>query len=257
MGLASTNSALSTLGLASLLLLLQGCSGDTHDVGEGLILDRSELGAYAASWDGYVEAFEFASGSDRVRVTLDASGNGTIRFGDAALVAPPTDPNVGYPPEVVAKPFDSLPGVGMPYEGFVYTVQGASVEDERIRFQVNSRELYADWCELQTPLSHTQLSQSYDANGMLISSETITLYSCSGNGLSFDGMGCVDPDTANVIDCSKVMLCTSAVCACTAEGCTGGGTLDVALDAALDEDGNALEGTLTVGGRATVRLERQ
>ena len=36
-------------------------------------------------------------GSDRVRLTIAANGQGTFEVGNAALLPPPTDPNVGYP----------------------------------------------------------------------------------------------------------------------------------------------------------------
>ena len=65
----------------------------------------SALADYAASWDGYAEAYTFTpDGSDRVRSTVAASGQGHLEVGNAALLSPPTDPNVGYPPSANANP---------------------------------------------------------------------------------------------------------------------------------------------------------
>ena len=58
----------------------------------------SQLSDYAATWDGYAEATTFSDGSDHVRLTIDASGQGSLVVGDSAPLPAPTDPTVGYPP---------------------------------------------------------------------------------------------------------------------------------------------------------------
>ncbi|HEY4392953.1 MAG TPA: hypothetical protein VGP64_02775, partial [Polyangia bacterium] len=80
---------------------LGACSGNTPvNIGNTSMIG-AQLSDYAASWDGFAETYTFSpDGSDRVRLTLDASGQGTLEIGDAALLPPPTDPNVGYPPSV-------------------------------------------------------------------------------------------------------------------------------------------------------------
>src|SRR4051812_42637128 len=85
------------------------------------------LAAYEGAWDGYVEAYKFPSGSDRVRITLDAEGQGTIEVGDAPAIPPFTDPNVGYPttdprfPDVVDSDLYTRP-----HEGYGYPVGDAA-----------------------------------------------------------------------------------------------------------------------------------
>lgn len=72
-----------------------------------------------------------------------------------------------------------------------------------------------------------------------------------------------DPDLVN---CQKQMLCSNGVCACDAEGCSfyeppsGQVATRVKLDAALDDAGDSLVGTLKIGNggqvSVTVRLKR-
>src|SRR4051812_34615530 len=71
-------------------------SEEPIDIAKGRIGERLE--DYAAHWEGYAEANSFADGSDKVRITLDASGDGTLEIGDSAPMPPATDPSVGYPP---------------------------------------------------------------------------------------------------------------------------------------------------------------
>src|SRR5205823_5394415 len=74
-----------------------GCSGGSVNIGNTNAVG-SKLSDYAASWDGYAEAYTFMpDSSDRVRLTISADGHGTVEVGDTALLPPPTDPNVGYP----------------------------------------------------------------------------------------------------------------------------------------------------------------
>src|SRR5580698_3006030 len=66
--------------------------------------DSGGLDAFAAdgpsslsgSYSGYVESFMFPDGSDTLFFTLafldDGTVTGTVRFGNAPLLAPPTDP---------------------------------------------------------------------------------------------------------------------------------------------------------------------
>src|SRR5262245_9474401 len=83
-----------TAGFAALMLLSVACSGGDPTV----TTSGNQVSDYAATWDGYAEAFTFEDGSDRVRLTIHANGEGTIEVGDSAPLPPPTDPNVGYPP---------------------------------------------------------------------------------------------------------------------------------------------------------------
>src|SRR5450432_936374 len=99
------------VGSRALVALLCGagfsaaCSGGgAVNIGNTAVIG-SQLSDYAASWDGYAEAYTFMpDGSDRVRLTIDANGQGTLEVGNAALLPPPTDPNVGYRPALSSIP---------------------------------------------------------------------------------------------------------------------------------------------------------
>jgi hypothetical protein len=207
---------------------------------------------YAASWDGYAEAYQFADGSDRVRLVLDGNGTGSLRVGNAALLAPASDPNVGYP---VGTTWDKgfLTTGGGVVAGFEYPVHGTRIQDSRIRIGVTPNDLYGGWCGLQTPVRD-------DANG--------GSYGCVGDwGFNMPDMSATcsqtNPSTQETvsIDCGKLMLCEIArVCTCTASACMANVTVDnppVQLDAALSPDASELTGTLVVDGqRVTIRMHR-
>ena len=61
--------------IAALGAVAFGCASDPDTIGDGdANVDKTQLASYAASWDGYVEAYTFHSGSDRVRLVLDQAG---------------------------------------------------------------------------------------------------------------------------------------------------------------------------------------
>jgi len=233
------------------------CSQDPVDLGNDTPARTGEtLGDYAASWDGYLEAFEFASGSDRVRIMLDENGDGYVEFGDMPLYPPPTNPDVGYP-EGYDYPLMDLPRG--PVEGFRFTVRGATVEMRRIQLGVESGELYKAWCEIQTPVLDEYNSTPEEQ-----------FYGClpnTGGGGGDDGCFIydpADPSASIAVDCGKLTLCSfSGACTCAADGCTTPlpetlESSDVRLDAALEEGGEELAGTLLLGGnRVNVRMIRQ
>ncbi|MEP6653449.1 MAG: hypothetical protein ABJA82_08835 [Myxococcales bacterium] len=122
---------------------LQACGSDGN-----VVVDRNQLVWYAANWDGYVEAFTFRSGTDRVRVVLSPTGDGWLQVGDGDPVPPPSDPNIGYPPVVRENP---LPAFGTSlFDAVAYSITGARVEAERLRFDFDFMSVYGKWCELQT-----------------------------------------------------------------------------------------------------------
>jgi hypothetical protein len=214
------------------------------------------LSDYAASWDGYVEAHSFASGTDRVRLVLDENGEGYLQLGDVALLEAPSDPDVGYPPNVTySYPATSLVGTT---EGFRYTALAASVQNSRIQLGVFGQEVYADWCALQTPYYWESASQGGE-----------TFYNCiPEGGVSFGEECSVSTATENIpFDCNKLGLCSYGIgpCTCSADGCaaplpTGNSIAELStrLDGALEDAGATLVGTLLLDGqRLNVRLDRQ
>jgi hypothetical protein len=226
------------------------CSGDGSGSNEsGVAYSGSQLSDYAAGWDGYAEAWQFASGSDRVRIALDASGQGTIEFGDQPLLAPPSAPDVGYPPGLDMFFSGSLGA----REGFLYPIYGAYVEGLRIRFGVDPNDIVRAWCQMQTPvLDEFNTDQP--------------LYACVPNWgyEQSDTCSLINPQTNEKVpvDCTKLALCQpGGACQCTASGCDAysfDGHYPIQLDAALEGNGNNLVGTLVLDSatRITVRLTR-
>jgi hypothetical protein len=256
-----------------LVILLCGaplaCSGGGA-VNIGNTTLGSQLSDYAATWDGYAETARFApDGSDRVRLTIDANGNGTLEIGNEPILSPPTNPNVGYPPE-------SIDNSGL-FEGFLYPTHAPAISANRIQLGINSPDVYAAWCALQTPILVNAIP--------LPDGGTAEFYGClpnwqTGPNNSADagpdaGPGCAltPPDGGAMlpVDCNKISLCIGGgACVCTASSCTGwSAPSDTAanqypteLDAALDSTGTSLTGTLVVPQagsttRYTVHLTKQ
>ena len=257
--------------------------GNTNAVG-------SQLSDYAASWDGYAEAYTFTpDGSDRVRLTIAASGQGTLEVGNQALVAAPTDPNLGYPPGNEDTTDTSTPPL---WEGLLYPVYGAQVQTDRIQVGIKPNDYYAAWCALQTPSGfrsetildggalggtvETWVPVDGGAGAVDAASETIMYFACpfpvggavsnpgSTDAMCFGGIGLADIP----VDCGKYALCNAMVCGCTATGCDSSPLVaagsappqyPVELDAALDSTGKTLTGTLALSTdlRVTVVLQKQ
>ena len=79
-------------------LLLVACGGEGPvDIGNDVTGERLE--DYVASWDGYAEAFDFGDGSDRVRIELDANGEGSLTW-----VIPPLRPSPTRTPGTIPGP---------------------------------------------------------------------------------------------------------------------------------------------------------
>jgi hypothetical protein len=245
--------------LAALTILASapfGCStADTVDLGG---TKGSALSDYAASWDGYAEALKFDQASDRVRITLDASGHGTVEVGDKPLLPPATNP------DVVPAPFDGAPSGLWP--GFRYPVYDARVEVERLRLELTPDDVYRAWCALQTPIW---------ANPGSTPPGPDATYSCVTWQAGWDPATgrCTDPGVAPdpatgqpvAIDCDKVSVCRT-YCACTSASCTIGRTtapFTAQIDASLNAAGTEMTGTLVVPAmvagtdqRVTIKLKK-
>lgn len=251
--MTTTTSRISLVGLA-LALAACGNDGGKVDLGDG---DRGVtaqgLAAYEGSWDGYVEARNFESGSDRVLVTLDAQGHGSIEFGDAPAIAPFSDPDVGYPTTwSYDSPTYELYKHSMVQEGFAYPALDAAVTSGRLSFQFWPTDIVKDWCEAQTPMLDDATPPSWRA---------------VPSGSVSSGPECPGPSQPG-LDCGKVMTGLFA-CSCDESSCTSVRELaPLRLDGALTDDGDALVGTLILPlpnqasgnsaemERVTVRLTR-
>lgn len=249
---------------------LVACSSDKAvNIGNTTTLG-SQLSDYAASWDGYAEAAVFfPDQTDRVRLTIDGNGNGTLEIGGQPTLPPPTDPNVGYPPGNSS----NRENTGW-FEGFLYPTHAAAIAANRIQLGINLFDVYTAWCALQTPYLWNEIP--------LPDGGTQGFYSCAPNwetgpntapaGGPDAGPGCAltPPDGGAILptDCEKLTLCDpgDSVCDCTAASCTSRSAQSgpsanqyfTELDAALDNTGTSLTGTLVTGStRYTVHLTKQ
>ena len=258
MNKASTNTLVILLSVTAAGL---GCSGGgSIDIGSTQTLG-SELSDYAATWDGYVEAFNFwPDGSDHVRLIIDASGQGTFEIGNAAPLPPATDPNVGYPVGAYSITEGNTSGTGsvtVLSEGFRYPIHAATVATDRIQLGVDPNDLYAGWCQLQTAYDWTSQTGSYSCVPLPKTENFEPSTGLCTLNLS-DG-------TTQTVDCLKWDECfMSMVCACTSSGCVANtvpagapASQYVELDGALDASGSTLTATVTGFDRATVVLKKQ
>jgi hypothetical protein len=241
---------------------------------------KTGLAAFAANWDGYVEAYKFTDGSDRVRIVVAEDGTGSVQFGNDALLPKPTDPNVKFPPDfpMCADCYLSslLPDV---WGGFQFTLNDVHVATDRLQASASNQEIFGAWCKLQT--SHHNITSNMPE------------YSCSGcpGQRASDGNTLSDTCTVPspcpnyaILDaavpfvpspCEREILCNGSggtvlqevkqTCVCDANGC-GIGTPDqnIKLDAALADSQTTLTGTLVLTKASgspstnyTVRLKRQ
>lgn len=226
-----------------------GCSTGEVSVGDRVALDRNALASYAASWDGYVEAFSFGSGTDRVRVVLTNDGSGYLQVGDGDVLPAPT--TVEAFPNGMAGAYLWL------WDQMAYPLHETQVGSERIRFNIVTDEPYAAWCALQPP-------------NLVVQGNDPGTYSClhgngvwgpdPSNGQCYDlPVSDTDVQRPAPVDCKWATLCLT--CTCTQSGCTNRGETHVSIDGALSEDGNELVGTIVLpsgeGTARTLRLKRQ
>jgi hypothetical protein len=236
-------------GSARLLLIaaaLAGCANSGRPVDIGDNRPTARLGAslidYAGAWDGYVEAFKWNDGSDRLRITLDEHGNGVVQVG-AIETLPPPDPDLSYPPGDTNA--FTAGNMGVLVAGFEYPISGANVASNRIQFDTASRELFREWCALQAPTRIVDDSWPGE-------------YAClpAAGTVYEDGHCAAGPNGGVPFNCGK--LPCLFYCACWASGCEVADVIqDVQLDASLEEDGEQLAGTLVLREqRVFVRMNR-
>ncbi len=239
-----------------------GCSSDPVDIGDDKTGEK--LSDYAASWDGYAEAHEFAGGSSRVRIVLDSAGAGTVEFGDGPAVPPP-DPDVGYMVQDRTSPYLNQ-NLNELVVGFDYTARNSVVESKRLRLIVDPRELYKEWCSMQSSYPDASFPGRYTCLPHMDEGGSAPLCVTPPS----DTECCATTNTGFSFreDCSKIALCSlfwNSPCDCTASGCDAETPEDlssyrysvVRLDAALEDEGTALVGTLLIGSaHVTIRLTR-
>lgn len=237
---------ISVCSIALALGATAGCASKQVDLGnDHTAVTGSSLSDYEGTWEGYAEAYRFNDGTDKIRIALDGSGHGVLEVGDAdPLPAPQAD--LAYPPR---------PDTDFSYAnygfvaGFSYPLIDAQVQSSRIQLKTIRSELYREWCELFTPV----LDEANSGPGE-------DFYSCQPNiGYGQDPDGCfLGTDRAGNMPIACGALECLHTCQCTESSCGIGEPVpEIILDAALDDGGEVLEGTLLeVGERITVRMTR-
>jgi len=164
------------------------------------------------TWLGYIENFKLASGSDAVRITITSASSaqvcGKVVLGTASPLPPPTNPDVGYPPNYGER-FGGLGGdrrtIDMT-EGFPMTIINGTGTSERLTLNADWHQFWQSWCALQKP---TCLENS-------------DLCFCvpRGPGGAAPGYCYIEVDGGPVeFECGKLALCMSGACICTATTC--------------------------------------
>lgn len=210
------------------------------------------------------DTYTFPSGSDRF--TLDIAVvhseelaqdvlQTRITFGDGEPIAPPTDPEAGYPAgvsylDLLSYDDDEFQIVGTnpdfrlpPFEGFTYEANpqtgigqaGIALPDGALILAFNTLELLDPWCRLQTPFEVAPglfQCQEQFGGGFEVNPDG-TGASCSLYGPN-DDSACpedpLDPAFPNCIEfggpvatanCDKLFMCTQDFCQCDSLGCYG------------------------------------
>lgn len=229
--------------LLAAIAALAGCSDDPVSLGGEVAVDRSALSSYAAVWEGYVEAFTFRSGSDRVRLVLDGNGQGTLTLGEGTPRPMPTNAEDPFP-DLQSVEIDALLNDNT-LEGFGHEIASALVEEDRLRVRTQPTNVYGEVaCALQTPTG----PNCEDAG---------CSYSCVPNNahaFAYRDDRCFDATDGTELSCKTMDLCLNN-CTCTSTECFAQYPgYAIILDGALDEAGTKLVGSLDAH---TVRLTRQ
>jgi hypothetical protein len=208
-------------------VVLAGCGDHALDVGSndaGAAQDGATFATVnpfadasptaAQVWSGHFENYQLPDGSDALTMTLEfAAGGkvtGSLLLGDGALLQPPSDPSVGYPPGAQFSLADLV-------EGFPYTILDGSLSGSHLTFQVAEYEVWTTWCALQT----SYLTQASDSGAFGSASDVYECVPAVEKEIGPTGCFLFDSMTMSMspIDCGKLALCTSETCQCSAIGC--------------------------------------
>jgi hypothetical protein len=230
-----------------------GCDGDAMTVGTPPSPVQTSSAIQPGDvYTGYVERWQFASGSDRLSLTFTSPTAGTVWFG-----APPDaseaelEPAVGYP--AWARSLIGQPGVPSEIlhresERFLFTMRDVSFEAERVRFTIDFHEIWGKWCTLQQ--SHPQFGpQEYRC----APPRTVALSSGCGFYETDPDDKFGTPILGAPLDCGFINLCKADACTCDATSCRASlGKRILHFDMRLD--GRKVDGSTELGN---LRLEKQ
>jgi len=193
-------------------------TGGTAEVPPNGGLDAGASGTLGPvqSWTGWVENYQFPSGSDVIKFSFasDSAGQvvGQVIFGTGSPPPPPTDPNVGYlwDPSPGTVP---LPPIYDLMEGFPYSMFAGSLTSTRLRFTIHPFEPWAGGCALQTSMAGSQYC-------VLHVGGTCDIVDGGGNSVQ---CSLIDPrdggSVAVTVDYGKMVLCQTPLCLCSPTGC--------------------------------------
>jgi hypothetical protein len=243
--------------LLLLALINAGCGAPKKaDIGDERRVVSSELASYVAVWDGYAEGYEFpGDATDRVRITINADGSGTLRVGEEALLPLASDPNGLFPPTYAFNGEAALVGLR---SGFEFPLLETEVSEERLKLEVDHSALMESWCALQPSTESGWTCGAFPGYVQLVGDDDGTTCFVVQPGVS-DGTqdGTSAEPFRTELDCDVARQCN--YCSCDNEGCHAKPHPgNPGVDAALRDDGDKLDGTLTVNGtRINLRMQRQ
>jgi hypothetical protein len=219
------------VGTVLCCLMVAACDGHSLDVGsnDGGVVTGSaampllplgplpDANVTKQVWTGHLVKDQFPDGSNTLTMTIEfgpgGQVTGSILLGNGAILAPPTDPNIGYPP--------GSTGLVSLVEGFPYAIQNAALEASHLALQFAENEVWTQWCALQTSYPFCPYGPSCDAG--MYDCLAPPVGSASSFGLGPNGCGYFFPDgSLSAIDCGKAMLCgggAEGVCQCSVTGC--------------------------------------
>ena len=234
---------------ALLALIFVGCSARTLDVGSGSgpgatgIYDCShatvtplhtwtspgdcasgpQQSQFLGEWEGSIAGASSADEASTFRLNVTGATDtkicGTLTFGvHAPLVTlpPVTGPDEIYPPDSILPTVGAMSGKLGPILGLPYAIQNGTVQGQHVIFFYSLREIFADWCALQTPYAYSQYCESFGC--LPGNAATINLGDPTATCSTWYGADGAPFYTS----CWKVMMCGSLegyACSCNSQHC--------------------------------------
>ena len=219
-----------------------------HDAGPAA---TGPLSQGPTSWTGYIENYQFPSGSDVIKFTstVDSAGQVkvTVFLGNGTPPPPATDPKVGYPPALRTLAMNGMMPPDNDYwaEGFAYSVASGTFSGQRLRFTIKNSQLWSGWCALQKPVDNSGmcLPESWPARGCDESHQCSMMNYATGQVIQ--------------VDLAAFNLCLSyRVCACSTTACDSDPSSGIAASFDLAVIGPAADGSVVglISERANVHF---
>ncbi len=198
----------------------------------------NELSAFVGQWDGYYQGSGMSDDNSTFHLNIlgaNATNGlcGTITYGvhpTPVTLPAATDPTADYPPAALNLGTSVNRPSSMPLMGVAYTLVNGRIDGQRIRFDVNTFEVFKSWCEIQS---------SYPAD------DSCLHFMCAPNMASrgsTDGSGpcyLIDPNTQQEYpyNCNQLNGCSAMdVCDCDAKHCTAGSMVTIPFDLLVSGD---------------------